>query len=344
MRVLFLTQGPPAAPSSRYRVYQLVPHLERLGIDCRISPALDDAQYQRIYRDGGSRLGAFATIRRQRQLDLRRLDDYDVVFVQKGVFPGLTAGIEQKIAARKPLVYDFDDAIWLPRQGGNPVLRFLHRERAVQDILRRSTAVITGNEFLADYARHFCRAVTVVPSAVDTARYRPSTGTDTVGWIGSRTTMPYLKPLAPVFRELGISPRVIAAGDPTGLGFPVTFRQWQAETEVAELTQLGIGLAPLPDTAWERGKCGVKILQYMAAGLPVIAAPVGVQTELVRDGVTGFIAGTLDQWRDRLQQLRTDAGLRQRLGNDGRAAVVAKYDVTVAATRVAEVLKASAQT
>jgi glycosyltransferase involved in cell wall biosynthesis len=344
MKVLCLTQGPEAAPSSRYRVYQLLPHLQRLGLECVVSPALDDTQYRRIYRDGGSRLSAFNTIRRQRHHDLRRLDEFNVVFIQKGIFPGLTASLETRIAKHKPVVFDFDDAIWLPRQGGHPLLRALHRESPVQQILRQSTAVIAGNEFLANYARPFCPHVTIIPSAVDPARYQPTTGTNTVGWIGSPTTLPYLKPLAPVFRELQITPRVIAAGDPRCLGFPVEFRHWQMETEVAELTQIGIGLAPLPDTPWERGKCGVKILQYMAAGIPVIATPVGVQADLVRDGQTGFLVTTLAQWRDRLRQLRADAALRQRLGATGRALVDERYDLVVAAARVAEILKASAQT
>ncbi|MEI8064488.1 MAG: glycosyltransferase family 4 protein, partial [Verrucomicrobiota bacterium] len=212
----------------------------------------------------------------------------------------------------------------------------LHREGTVQEILRRATAVIVGNEFLADYARQFAGNVTVVPSAVELARYRRGAGT-TVGWIGSRSTLPYLRPLVPVFQQLGITPRVISAGSPD---FPSDFRSWQMETEVDELAQLGIGVAPLPDNPWERGKCAVKILQYMACGLPVVASPVGVQRELVRDGVTGFHATTSTEWRDRLQQLLADAALRQRLGTAGRELVAQCYNVPVVAARVAKVMLA----
>ena len=329
---------------SRYRIFQLLPDLRLHGLDCTVSPALDAAAYQRLYQTaGGSRLAAFATIRRQRRQDLQRIKDFDVVWIQKGIFPGLFAGYERQIAARRPVVFDFDDAIWLPRQGGNPILRRIHREGTVREILRRATAVIVGNEFLADYARQFTGNVTVVPSAVELARYRCGTGT-TVGWIGSRSTMPYLQPLGAVFRDLKITPRVIAAGNPAALGFPVDFRPWQLDTEVAELAGLGIGVAPLPDNPWERGKCGVKILQYMACGLPVVAAPVGVKRERVRDGVTGFHATTPAEWRDRLGQLLADAALRQRFGAAGRAVVAQSYDVPVAAARVAKVLLASAQT
>ena len=337
VKVLCLTQGPLAAPSSRYRVYQLLPHLKTHGLDCVVSPALDDDTYRRLYQTtGGSRLAAFNAIRRQRQQDLQRLSDFDLVWIQKGIFPGLTASLECQIAARRPIIFDFDDAIWLPRHGGNPILRFLHRESTVQKILRRAAAVIAGNNFLADYARQFSGNVTVIPSAVELARYRRGTGT-AVGWIGSRSTLPYLRSLAPVFQQLGITPRVIAAGTPD---FPADFRPWQMETEVAELAQLGIGVAPLPDNPWERGKCAVKILQYMACGLPVVATPVGVQRELVRDGITGFHATTPAEWRDRLQQLLADAALRQRLGNAGREVVAQSYDLPVVAAQVAKVLLA----
>ena len=339
VKVLCLTQGPVAAPSSRYRVYQLLPHLRAHGLDCVVSPGLDDDAYRRLYQTaGGSRLAAFTAIRRQRRQDLQRVPDFDLVWIQKGIFPGLTASFERQIAARRPVVFDFDDAIWLPRQGGNPILRRLHREGTVQEILRRATAVIAGNEFLAYYAHQFAGNVTAVPSAVEMARYRRGAGT-TVGWIGSRSTLPYLRPLAPVFQELGITARVIAAGTPD---FPSDFRPWQMETEVDDLASLGIGVAPLPDNQWERGKCGVKILQYMASGLPVVASPAGVQRELVRDGVTGFHATTPDEWRDRLRQLLADAALRQRLGDAGRELVAQYYDVPVAASRVAKVLLASA--
>ena len=337
VKVLCLTQGPLAAPSSRYRVYQLLPHLKTHGLDCVVSPALDDDTYRRLYQTtGGSRLAAFNAIRRQRQQDLQRLSDFDLVWIQKGIFPGLTASLECQIAARRPIIFDFDDAIWLPRHGGNPILRFLHRESTVQKILRRAAAVIAGNNFLADYARQFSGNVTVIPSAVELARYRRGTGT-AVGWIGSRSTLPYLRSLAPVFQQLGITPRVIAAGTPD---FPADFRPWQMETEVAELAQLGIGVAPLPDNPWERGKCAVKILQYMACGLPVVATPVDVQRELVRDGITGFHATTPAEWRDRLQQLLADAALRQRLGNAGREVVAQSYDLPVVAAQVAKVLLA----
>ena len=341
MKVLFLPQTSELGPSSRYRVYQLLPLLRELGIECEVSPAIDSDLYTSAYlKPGGHRsIGTAHTIWRRRRADLERISQFDAVFVQKGVFPGLYSGFERKIAARKPLVFDFDDAVWLPREGGNPLLRALHRERAVQDILRCAAAVIAGNEFLAEYARRFNRSVTVVPSTIDVARYPHNGDSTIVGWIGSSTTLPYLKPLGAVFAELGVTPRVIASGDPSTLGFRVDFRHWRLETELNELAEIGIGIAPLPDTPWERGKCGVKVLQYMACGIPVVASAVDVQNRIIQHGENGFLVRTEAEWVERLRMLLADAALRARLGAAGRRRVEEKFAVACAATQVATVLR-----
>ncbi|MGO9609467.1 MAG: glycosyltransferase family 4 protein [Verrucomicrobiia bacterium] len=341
MKVLFLTQTGELGPSSRYRVYQLLPELQKLGVECEVSPAIDDALYRRLYLGSRrtSRAAAFSAAWRQRRVDLERVNNFDVVFVQKGVFPGLYSGFEKKLAARKPLVFDFDDAIWLPRVGGSRVLQSLHREAAVQDVLRCARAVIAGNDFLAEYASRFNKTVTVVPSSISLEQYPHAPDSTVVGWIGSRTTLPYLKPLKPAFDALGITPRVIASGDPSRLGFDVEFRPWQLETERTELSQLGIGLAPLPDTPWERGKCGVKLLQYMACGIPVVASPVGVNSKIVLHGVNGLLATHIEDWEPALLSLITDPKLRQRLGAAGRQTVEKRFRIQRAAQDVYSILR-----
>jgi glycosyltransferase involved in cell wall biosynthesis len=342
VKVLFLTQTGELGPSSRYRVYQLLPWLQKLGVACETSPAINDALYRSRYLDSGargSRRVAFQAAWRRRHDDLERVGDFDAVFVQKGVFPGLYSGFERKLAARKPLVLDFDDAIWLPRVGGSRLLRWWHREAAVQDTLRCAAAVIAGNNFLAEYAARFNSRVTVVPSSISVETYPKAVPSGVIGWIGSRTTLPYLKPLKTVFEALGTTPRVIAAGDPAQLGFKVEFRPWRLETELEELSQIGVGIAPLPDTAWEQGKCGVKLLQYMACGLPVVASPVGVHNTIVRHGENGFLASTEQQWVEYLHRLLDDAGLRERLGQAGRATVEEYFSVPTAAGKVAAILQ-----
>ena len=347
MNVLFLTQTSELGPSSRYRVYQLLPLLERLGIRGLVSPAIDDSLYRELYlgqRGGGWRVKALAATWRKRKADLNRLDDFNAVFIQKGIFPGMYAGFERTIASRKPTVFDFDDAIWLPRVGGSGLLRALHRESAVQDLFRRATAVIAGNDFLGAYAAQFNRNLTMIPTSIDVAAYRRSNNSPIVGWIGSRTTLPYLKPLAPVFKKLGIKPRVIASGDPAQLNFDVEFRPWRLETELEELAQIGVGIAPLPDTPWERGKCGVKILQYMACGIPVVASPVGVQQRFVQPGETGFLVRTESEWIKHLGELIESPELREKLGASAKKIVAKNFDISSAASNVAAVLRSAVGT
>ena len=346
VNALFLTQTSELGPSSRYRVYQLLPVLQQLGVEGVVSPAIGDALYRQLYLDQGgshSRVSALSAVWRKRRADLQQIGQFDAVFIQKGVFPGLYSGFERRIASQKPLVFDFDDAIWLPRVGGSQALRALHRERAVQEIMRRATVVIAGNDFLAEYATRFTRNVTVVPSSINIGAYRRAASSNIVGWIGSRTTLSYLKPLAPVFKQLGIKPRVIASGDTRQLDFDVEFRPWQLETEMEELSQIGIGIAPLTDTAWERGKCGVKVLQYMACGIPVVASPVGVQQRFVQHGVTGFFARNDAEWTQHLRELIDNPELRGRMGAAAREVVAREYDVTQAAQKVASVLRSVAR-
>lgn len=310
MKVLFLTQGDRYHPSSRYRVYQLLPALRQSDIAGDVAPLRSPS-------------------------DWRRADEHDVVVVQKGLAPGLPAVLERWLAAGKPVVFDFDDAIWLPREGGHPLAQWLHRQRSVQTMLHRAAAVIAGNNYLAAYARQFNENVTVVPTVVDASRYPPTTGSTTIGWIGSASTLPYLRPLQPVFERLGVRLRVIAAGTPP---FPVEFREWQLETELDELRQIGIGIAPLPDTPWTRGKCGLKILQYWACGIPVVASPVGVHQELIQPGINGLFAATADDWVEALQRLTNDPPQRHQLGNAGAATVREQFDLPTAAAKIAAIL------
>lgn len=349
MKVLFLTQTGVLGPSSRYRVYQLLPALRALGIEGEASPAIPDDLYAKLYlsKEGDSKLQAFFHAWRARKRDLARLDHFDAVLVQKGVFPGLSACFEKKIARRLPIIFDFDDAIWLPRKGGSYFLRALHREGAVETILRRAAAVIAGNNFLADYARPFNNNVSVIPSAIDPTRYlktqtSPST-TPQIGWIGSGTTLPYLKRLARVFQSLAVRPRIIASGRPVHLGFNMDFRQWTLETEQAELSQIEIGIAPLPDTPWERGKCGVKLLQYMACGIPVVASPVGVHKEMVRHGENGFLADTDEQWQNALSTLCRNPELRKKMGDTGRKLLEERYSLDAVVPRLAEAFRMALQ-
>jgi glycosyltransferase involved in cell wall biosynthesis len=270
----------------------------------------------------------------------------DVIFVYREAALLGPAWIEQLLALRRPLVFDFDDAIYLADTSrANAWSRMLKPATKVATICRVARHVTVGNAFLAKFAADHAREVTVVPSTIDTDVYqiqpRARNRVPVIGWTGSATTARYLTTLAPALRRLQekreFELRVIGAKvDIEGLA--VRCLPWRAETEPDDLRALDVGLMPLPDDEWSRGKCGMKALQYMALGIPPVVSPVGANATIVRDGVNGFYARTEDEWIDRLALLLEDEPLRRSLGHEARRTVEESYSARAHVPRVARVL------
>jgi glycosyltransferase involved in cell wall biosynthesis len=229
----------------------------------------------------------------------------------------------------------------------NPLFSWLRFPGKTAVLCRLARQVLAGNAFLASYARRFNPRVSVVPTTIDTDRYSPSLrrpgSVPVIGWTGSYSTARYLEALRPVLQRLGRRHefRVVVVGAP-GLaadGVEVEARPWRSASEVSDLADIDIGVMPLDDTEWERGKCGLKALQYMALGIPAVASPVGVNVEIVRDGENGLLAASDEEWERALERLLADAGLRRRLGDAGRATVESGYSARVHAPRVAAVFR-----
>jgi hypothetical protein len=301
MRILFLTQTSELGPASRYRVYQFLPALKAAGVEYEVSPAIRSEEYAAYF--SGSKLTKARFLPRilsRRRRDAKRMADFDVTFIQKEFSPVGT----RKLAGR--IVYDLDDAVFGRMPSG-------------------TTRVFAGNEFLAG---RFPNAV-VMPTVVDTERFQPAERTTgvTVGWIGSRTTMKYLEPL----REIRM--KVVSSQPPD---FPCDFEPWSLEREVEQVQSFGIGLSPLADTEWERGKCGLKTLQYMACGIPVVASPVGVQRDFVEHSGGGVLVTTLDQWKEAIRRLSERPEERRAMGEKGRRYVEENFSLRVWAPRWVE--------
>ena len=201
---------------------------------------------------------------------------------------------------------------------------------------------MAGNEYLAEYARAVNDRVTVIPTTVDTARYtvepRPPNDVPVIGWTGSHSTARHLDTLQPALRRLAgrerFRLRVIGAPGYKVEGLDVEAMAWQSETEVEDLRPLDVGVMPLPDDPWSRGKCGMKALQYMGLAVPAVCSPVGVNSEIIRDCENGFLASTEDEWVEKLSLLLRSPELRARLGRAGRETIEARYSAAVQAPRV----------
>jgi glycosyltransferase involved in cell wall biosynthesis len=359
--MLALSPVPEEGAGCRFRIAQYVPALEAAGIDVTISPFYTREFFGLVYRKGGAI--AKASLFVQRAIDrLRTVADrgrYDVVFIYREALP-IGPAIVETLLAQAPglgIIYDFDDAVFLPNTSeANRAIALLKWPRKVKSIIQRSDVVIAGNEFLAQYARRFTDSVRVIPTVVDTAKFVPRAETaqglpgspkpagkggspaiaPVVGWIGTPTTVPYLRSLDAVLQEVARThPFVLrvcgAGGDVKIPGVTVQNTPWTLDGEVALFNTCDIGVYPLSDDEWSRGKCGFKAIQFMACGVPVVAAPVGVNGEIITDGVDSLLASTPEEWVQHLRRLIADAGLRARLGAAGRQTIVARYSLSASA-------------
>jgi glycosyltransferase involved in cell wall biosynthesis len=305
-----------------------------------------------LYRRGHAAAKVRETLRGglRRLGELLRPGSHDVLYVYREAAPLGPAWIESRLARRLPLVFDFDDAIYLPAHSeANAAARFLKRPGKVADVCRLARHVIVGNETLAGFARRHAAAVSVIPSSIDTDAYvvreRAPGPRPVVGWTGSVTTAPNLRTIAGALvrlrRRVDYELRLI--GGALDLpGIDVRCVPWRAETEADDLRALDVGVMPLPDDEWTRGKGGMKALQYMGLAIPPVVSPVGANATIVEDGVSGFHARTEDEWVERLATLLGDPALRRRLGAAGRRAVEERYSAAVQAPRVARVLREAA--
>jgi glycosyltransferase involved in cell wall biosynthesis len=234
------------------------------------------------------------------------------------------------------LLFDLDDAVWLRDSFSGRPLRSRRRQRRFIEQIRQMDYVITGNDFLAEYVRPFANHVLVIPTCIEPARYRPAQHPQDhsaqLVWIGSASTLRGLEQQRAWFEALGrrlpnVTLRLICDQFLSFHRLQVIPRLWSEETEATDLAAADIGIAWMPDDDWSRGKCGLKVLQYMAAGLPVIANPVGVHVEMIRDGETGLLANTPAEWTDAVEYLSRHSNVRRRMGLASRARVEKEYSV-----------------
>ncbi len=351
MRVLAWVPEPvDSTPGQRFRFEQWDPYLRDEGIEIRYSPFLD-ARSSALLKQPGHNLAK--TIHILTAL-LRRLKegvtirDADVVYVfREDALLGPAWAVRTLRSRHIPFVYDFDDAVWVNyRSPANPLFSHLRWSGKTAAYCRLAKHVLAGNDTLRAYAAEAGGSVTVVPTTIDTKTYvpsrRPANPVPIIGWSGSYSTEPYLELIRPALEQLSRSHRfrlvVIGGGRFQLSGAPVEHRPWRSATEVADLSDLDVGVMPLPDAAWERGKCGLKALQYMALGIPPVVSPIGANRGIVQDATNGFLAESPADWTRLLGQLLTDEGLRSRLGNAARRSVEQQYAASVHAPRVARVL------
>jgi glycosyltransferase involved in cell wall biosynthesis len=348
--VLVLTRYERLGASSRVRFLQFLPALEREGFSFDVRPLLDNAYVASLY--GGPRVGAGSIARAywRRLSALRRRLRYDLIWLEKEALPWLPTWLEIARLEGMPYVVDYDDA-WFHRYENHWLSPLLGHK--IDAVMRVAHTVVAGNDYLARRARQAgARYVEIVPTAIDLERYQDlpqaqRSGDLTVGWIGIPLNAHYLTMIEPALRAAAatvpIQLHVVGAPVPAEFaGIPATSVPWAEDTEISRIAQFDVGVMPLHDTPWERGKCAYKLLQVMAAGKPVIASPVGANRQVVRHGVNGFLAETTEEWAEALRKL-ADPTLRQRMGAEARKTVEEQHSTAVVTPRLAEILSKAAQ-
>lgn len=248
--------------------------------------------------------------------------------------------------ANRRIVFDFDDAVMFREQKYRRPLRARTFKKFIRT-MNVCAAVVAGNDFLACFAEACGRRTMILPTAVDVTKYkmkmpRPDKGR-TIGWLGLSDGLPYVRQIEPALRRLadrfpGLRLSVVSDKPLQLDGVPVDNELWRAETEQAHLANFDVGIMPLWDSVWTRGKCGYKILQYMGVGTAVVASPVGVNSHIIRDGDNGFLANTEDEWVDRIGRLLDDAELRREFGQRGRQLVEERYSADRFSSEYAKLL------
>lgn len=349
-RLLVLCPAPQGTAAGQRFKYE--PHFDdwrAAGWDITVAPFMDDALWRVVYEPGHVFAKIFGVLRGywRRRRDLARLADYDLVYVYLNVTPLGTARAERRVLRRaRRVIYDLEDNLVAAsaaggEQGPNRWFGWLKGRNKARVLASGADAVIVASPFLVDEVAAIARgSVHCIPPSLDTERIRPAPpapreGPLVIGWTGTFSSRAYLDTLAPALRRLRqrlpFVLRVIGNFDYAMDGVDVDVVRWSAEREAEDLQSLDIGIYPLPDDPWTRGKAGLKIIQYHAAGLPVVASDVPLSRRQVADGESGFLVADDLGWVDRLERLARDPALRARMGAAGRAVAVATYDTRVVA-------------
>lgn len=345
VKILFLVPYPlNASPSQRFRFEQYFSLLLANGLTFSVRPFLTSLNWPSFYKNGNgtARFLALITGFVRRIAHCLEAPRYDYVFIHREASPIGPPFFEWFIAKvlRKKIIYDFDDAIWLTdRADESPLLTWLKWRQKVSSICSWGYKVSCGNVFLEEYAARYNPASYLLPTTIDTENlHNPSRFTKIassqvrVGWTGSHSTLKYLKLLEPVLQRLEIKyPALefvaIADKHPSLSLQRLRFLPWNLATEIPDLLTFDIGVMPLPDDEWSKGKCGFKILQYMALGIPSVASPVGVNCTIIKDGINGLLAGDETSWERQLEYLINNPGARASMGKAGLDTVAHSYSV-----------------
>lgn len=342
-KILFIAaHRPNRSPSQRYRFEQYFDFLNQNGFEYKLSYILNEHDDDVFYSSGHLIQKFLITLKSsiKRWSDVRQANEYDIIFVQREAFMTYSTFFEHKFSKSKAkLVFDFDDSIWLlDTSDANKIWQWMKSSKKTGRIISMSHLVFAGNKYLADYAQQFNKNVKIIPTTIDTDKFQRTNKYRNkeqicIGWSGSHTTIKHFEAAIPFLKKLKviygkkISFKVM--GDPQYVNreLDIIGIPWSSEKEVNILESFDIGIMPLPNDEWVKGKCGLKGLSYMSLEVPTVMSAVGVNSEIISDGKNGFLAATNEEWVTKISKLIDSFELREQLGLAGRRTVIEKYSI-----------------
>lgn len=353
-KVLVLTKYGRLGASSRMRFLQYLPWLKQAEIEVTVQPLLSDELLQERYQHGAYGLWPLVQAYAERFRSLLQRSGFDGVWIEKEALPWAPLWMERALLRDVPYILDYDDAVFHQYdQHPQAWVRRLYGRR-MDGLMANAALVVGGNNYLAQRARDAgAQWVEVVPTVIDLDRYLHSLKVPVVNalprivWIGSPSTARYLdllrEPLRILAKQQPFILRVIGGGAVNLPGVQMEILPWTEDTEVENIRACDVGVMPLIDSSWERGKCGYKLIQYMSCGLPVVASSVGVNPEIVHQNTNGYLANSTDEWVSLLGNLLADKSLRLRMGQAGRQLVESAYCIQKTGPKMAEFLHVIAE-
>ena len=332
------------SPGQRYRFEQFFDYLQKNEILCYLSFIIYEKDEKALYYSknlfGKVKLALNSIIRRI--IHIKNIKDFDLVVIYREALPFKSTFFENYIAKKKiPMVYDFDDAIWVKDVSEvNKKISFFKDEKKIEKILPLCKYVTCGNEYLANFALKFNPNVVIIPSTVDTDIYKPIqknniNGPVKIGWVGSHTTIKHFELISDVYLELKTkynnNVEFVVIGDENYKNEKLNLqgKKWENDKEVQLFNSFDIGVMPLSNNDWTKGKCGMKGLLYMSVGLPTVMSNVGMNKDIINNGINGFLPTGNQEWIDVLSKLIEDKELRKKIGDKGRETVLEKYSKNI---------------
>ncbi len=349
MKVLYFTKYSRKGASSRLRSFQYIPYLQEHGVKVSVSPLFNDLYLEKRYRSESVLLLSLR-LYLQRFLALFRIFGYDCIIIEKELFPYFPAWAEFLLKSFKiEYIVDYDDAIFHNYDlNPNRLIRFLFKNK-INRVMKWSCCVIVGNEYLRNKAQLAkAKKIEFIPTVINLEKYKKkeyitTNEPITIGWIGSKSTFKYLKNIQIILDQLvekhNVQIHIVGVSESLNLHKNEQHINWSEETEVSSILNFDIGVMPLTDTPWEKGKCGYKLIQYMGCGIPVVASPVGMNNDIVEDGISGFLAKNDSDWYNYLEKYILNPELRAEHGKNGRKIVEKKYCTRITESEVLQIIQ-----